>query len=105
MDLRLDAGVSIMQVNASQQGRTINEKEEFYYQLQEIVNDMKYQENIILCGDWNGHIGVDRTTYEMNIGAYSIGNRNEAGQRLLDFVKINNFRIMNTFYKHRESHK
>ena len=66
---------------------------------------MKYQEYIILRGDWNGHNGVDRTTYEINIGAYSMGNRNEAGQRLLDFVKINNSRIMNTFYKHRESHK
>ena len=66
---------------------------------------MKYSDNVILCGDFNGHVGYDRLNYEEDIGAHSIENRNEGGQRLLDFAQVNNLKIMNTFFQHRESHK
>ena len=105
VDLKLENGVSMIQVYAPQQGRPAEERDGFYSQLQDLVNDMKYQDNIIVCGDLNGHVGCERTHYERNIGAHSIGDRNEAGQRLLDFSQVNNFQIMNTFYKHRDSQK
>ena len=54
MDLKLETGVSLLQVYAPQQERTTVEKEEFYRQLQETFDDAKYQESIIVCGDWNG---------------------------------------------------
>ena len=47
---------------------------------------MKYLDNVIRCGDFNGHLGCDRLNYEENSGMHSIGNRNEGGQRLLDFA-------------------
>ena len=81
------------------------EKEEFYQQLQELMEEMKYQDNIIVCGDFNGHIGRDRDMYEQNIGTHGIGNRNDAGVRVLEFAQINNLQIMNTYFQHRESHK
>lgn len=105
IDLKLKFGISMIQVYAPQQGRPTAEKEQFYQQLQELVEEMKYQDNIIICGDFNGHVGCERRYYEWNIGDYSIGDRNEAGQRLLDFTQINNLQIMNTFFKHRESQK
>ena len=105
MDLKLETGVSLLQVYAPQQGRTTVEKEELYRQLKETIDDVKYQENIILRGDWNGHIGCSRTDYEHNIGAHRVGGRNAKGQRVLDVVIINNSAIMNTYYQHRESHK
>ena len=57
---------------------------------------MKYQTNIIICGDWNGHIGNDRTGYEQNMGVHGIGERNVEGQRILNFAAVNNLSIMNT---------
>ena len=44
----------------------------------------------------------DRLNYERNIGKHSIRNRNEGGQRMLDFAQVNN---LNTFFQHRESYK
>ena len=105
VDMKLEDGISIIQVYAPQQGRPAAEKEDFYLKLQQLVDDMKYQHNIIICGDFNGHVGRDKLHYEANIGHHSIGERNEAGKRVLDFAKVNNFQIMNTFYQHRESHK
>ena len=56
-------------------------------------------------GDWNGHVGMDRTGVENVLGAHEIGNRNDEGNRILDFCAVNNLSIMNTYYKHQESHK
>ena len=105
IDLKLEGGISMIQVYAPQQGRPTMEKEEFYQQLQELMEEMKYQDNIKVCGDLNGHIGRDREMYEQNIGTHGIGNRNEAGLRVLEFAQINNLQIMNTYFQHRESHK
>ena len=105
VDLKLIEGVSIIQVCAFQKGRPIAEKDEFCQQLQGLMDERKYSDNGILCGDFNGHVGCNRVTYEGNIGAHSIGNRNEGGQRLLDFAQVNNLQIMNTFFQHRASHK
>ena len=68
------------------------------------MDEMKYSDNVILCGDFNSHMGCDRVNYEGKIGVHSIRNRNEGGQRLSDFAQMNNLQIMNTFFQHRESH-
>ena len=99
------AGISLIQVYAPQQGRLVAERDAFLSEVQEVMDDAKYQNNIILCGDWNGHVGCERRNYELNLGIHSIGGRNEAGEKILEFAAINNLCIMNTFYQHRESHK
>ena len=66
--LIIETVISIVQVYAPQQGRPTFEKEEFYQQLQGLVEEMKYQDNIIVCGDFNGYIGCDRRNFECNMG-------------------------------------
>ena len=105
IDMKLETGISMIQVYAPQQGRTTAEKEEFYRLLQEGMDDAKYQSNIILRGDWNGHIGQEREGFERNVGAFGIGEENVEGERILDCAKINNLSIMNTYYKHCKSQK
>ena len=39
VDLKLETGISLLQVYAPQQGRTTVEKEEFYRQIKETVDD------------------------------------------------------------------
>ena len=80
IDMKLETGISMIQVYASQQGRTTAEKEEFYRFLQEGMDDARYQSNIILCGDWNGHIGQGREGFECNVGAFGIGEKNIEGR-------------------------
>ena len=105
IDFKLRTAISIIQVYAPQQGRPLKEKEEFYELLQTTMSEVMYQDSMILCGDWNGHIGCDRKQYETVLGIHSIGNRNEEGKRILDFAVVNNLCILNTFYQHRESQK
>ena len=69
------------------------------------MDDMKYHQNIIVCGDWNGHIGIDRMGYEQHIGVQGIGEINDDVQRIMDFAMVNNLAIKNTLYQHKESHK
>ena len=36
---------------------------------------------------------------------FGIGDRNREGERVLNFCNQNSLSVMNTFYKHKESHK
>ena len=39
------------------------------------------------------------------VGAFGFGERNEGGGRIIDYGLLNGLRIINTFFKHRDSHK
>ena len=39
------------------------------------------------------------------MGTFGIGEKNVEGERILEFAKINNLSIMNTYYKHHKSQK
>ena len=58
IDFKLRTAICIIQVYAQQKGRPL--KKEFYELLQTTMKEAMYQDSIILCGDWNGHIGCDR---------------------------------------------
>ena len=97
--------ISIIQIYAPQQGRPNNEKGAFYDELQSAVDMSQYRENLIIIGDWNGHVGTDRLGVENIIGSFGVGERNAEGRRILDFCLSQNLAVMNTFFKHRDSHK
>ena len=97
--------LSLIQVYAPQQGRPTDEKEEFYNCLQEVYEGVVCRENIIVLGDLNGHVGRERIGIQNVIGAFSIGNKNVEGERIIDFCVVNSLSIMNTFYCHQDSHK
>ena len=56
---------------------------------------------VIPCGDWNGHIG-NMTAAGIH-GGFGFGERNENGEKVLDFSVANNFVIGNIFFQKRES--
>ena len=96
---------SLIQVYAPQSGRPAHEKDSFYQMLQDATDVIKYKEKLIVCGDFNGHIGCERNNIRNIVGAFSIGDRNAEGDRVIDFALVNGLSVMNTFYRHRESHK
>ena len=98
ISLKMDKGdLKIIQVYAPQQGRTAGEKEEFYQTLQDEI-DLTNGDTVIM-GDLNGHVGVDRDGFKTVVGAFGIGDRNSEGVRLLDFY------VLNTYFKHKDEHK
>jgi hypothetical protein len=66
--------------------------EEFYSNLQSVLNEI-----LILMGDWNSKIGKGEEPGTG--GKYGLGNRNEAGERLLEFCKENTLFLANTYFE------
>jgi exonuclease III len=97
--------LTIIQVYAPQQGRPKEEKEAFYNALQDVRDKCGTDENVIIMGDLNGHVGIAREGYESCLGHFGIGDRNEEGLMILDFCNRNDLKIMNTYYQHQDSHK
>ena len=95
--------VSFIQAYAPQQGRPQEEKDEFYERLQDTLDTVPIDSEIIVMGDLNGHVGS--RPVEGVVGNFGVGMRNEEGEMLIDFCVRNNLSVMNTYFKHQESHQ
>ena len=60
---------------------------------------------IIITGDWNAKIGSDNTDRKSVIGRYGYGDRNERGERLLEFAAIHSLYICNTRFEQKPQRK
>ena len=88
-------------VCSTQRGKPYQDKDQFYQDPQNVTNTARYKEKLILCGDFNGHVGCERDRIENVVGAFSVGDRSEEGGRIIYYGLLNRLAIMNTFYKHR----
>ena len=95
--------VSFIQAYAPQQGRPQEEKEIFYDQLQDTYDALPAESEILVIGDLNGHVGSSRV--ENVIGEFGVGVRNDEGEAIIDFCVRNSLSVMNTYFKHKESHQ
>ena len=90
---------NIFSLYAPQVGRPQAEKEEFIESLEEEIARSSLTEGLIVAGDVNAHIGVNRNGYEEVMGPYGYGDRNPEGERILSVFKNHDLKIMNTFFK------
>ena len=58
-------------------------------------------EKLIICENWNRHIGKDGYRYKRIYGGYSFGDRNEEGVSILEFAVAYDLIVANTFFKKR----
>ena len=80
------------------------EKDRFYQMLQCAVSKIPASEQLIVCGDWNGHIGSQSTGFEEVHGGQAIGKRNTEGERILEFAFANELVVGNTWFKKKPEH-
>ena len=62
MVVRVRIGKSVLNlisVYAPQVGRSMDEKVEFYISLGKVLKTVKVNEYLVVCGDFNGHVGKD----------------------------------------------
>ena len=71
--------ILFMTVYAPQQGRNGEEKDRFFLQLQEEIDKFRQNEEVIVMGDLNGHVGQRTEGYEHVIVHHAIGQRNTEG--------------------------
>ena len=67
------------------------ETEQFYEDLQDLLELTPKKDVLFIIGDWNAKVGVT--------GKFGLGVQNEAGQRLIEFCQENALVIANTLFQ------
>ena len=107
MILKLEASncnITIIQIYAPTENSSQEEIENFYAQLESIMEDHKSQRNFTL-GDFNSKVDKKSHFHDEPFGPYGYGNRNERGERLVQFATEQRKKIVNTFFRKRPSTK
>ena len=79
--------MEVMSVYAPQVGRTEKEKEEFWEILDDYIGKVSEDQLLVIGGDLNGHVGRDRSGFEEVMGIDGNGERNEAGESILELCQ------------------
>ncbi len=85
------------------------EKEQFYSDLQAVVDAVDEQDVLMVVGDFNARVGSSARGGDPVWGGvrgfHGVGKMNEAGGELLTFCALNELAITNTFFEKRNIHK
>ena len=73
------------------------EVEQFYEDLQDILELTPKEDVLFIIGDWNAKVGSQETPRVTN--KFGLGVRNEAGQRLIEFCQENALVMANTLFR------
>jgi len=105
---RFDAApfkISIIHVYAPTSASSEEDIEAFYSDIEEVITKTDKKDIIIMTGDWNAKIGSNNADWKSVMGQYGYGERNERGERLLEFATAHNFYICNTRFQHKPNRK
>ena len=89
--------INFIQVYAPTSASSNEELEVFYEQVEKAKGQCKSQEIVITMGDLNAKVG---STADEVVGPFGLGERNERGDRWVEWCKENNLIIANTYYRH-----
>ena len=87
----------VIQVYAPTSNTEEAEAEQFYEDLQDLLEITPQKDVLFIIGDWNTKVGSQETP-EVT-GKFGLGVQNEAGQRLIQFCQENALVIANTLFQ------
>jgi len=89
--------ITVIQVYVQTSNAEEAEVEQFYEDLQDLLELIPPKDILFIIGDWNAKVG----SLEIHgvTGKFSLGVQNEAGQRLIEFFLENTLVIANTFFQ------
>ena len=96
--------VNIVCAYAPQVGCEEEVKEDLLRQLDQETTVVTAGERVIVCGDFNGHVGRRREAIETVHGGWGVGETNAEGEQLIYFAVAFDLTIMNTFYEKKANH-
>lgn len=105
--VRLKVGllrIRVIGVYAPDISKSATEKEEFWKSVEDILNECKDNERIVMLGDFNGWVGVRREGCEGVLGIYGDKRVNDNGRSLIEVCLEKNLVITNTMFDHKEIH-
>ena len=89
--------ITVIQVYAPTTKAKEAEVEQFYEDLQDLLELTPKKDILFIIGDWNAKVGSQETPGVT--GKFDLGMRNEAGQRLTEFCPENALLIANTLFQ------
>ena len=89
--------ITVIQVCAPTSNAEEADIEQFYEDLQDLLELTPKKDVLFIIGDWNAKVG----SQEIHgvTGKFGLGIRNEAGQRLIEFCQENALVIANTLFQ------
>ncbi|KAF7692744.1 hypothetical protein HF521_010354, partial [Silurus meridionalis] len=90
-----------------QVGCKMEEKENIWGELDEVVEGVPTNEQLVIGADFNGHVAEGNRDEEV-MGRYGLKERNVEGQMVVDFAKRMEMAVVNTYFKkdeHRVTYK
>ena len=89
--------ITIIQVYAPTSNTEKAEVEQFYEDLQDLLELTPKKDVLFIIGDWNAKVGCQETPGVT--GKFDLGVQNEAGQRIIGFCQENALVIANTLFQ------
>ena len=80
------------------------EKDRFYQMLQGAIAEVPASEQLVISGDWNGHIDANSSGFEEVHGGQAFGQTNTKGGRVLRFAVANERVYRNPGFKKKPRH-
>ena len=80
-------------------------KDEFYEQLQSVLNKIPRRDIKVLLGDLNAKVGNDNAGREDIMGKHGLGVQNDNGERFVELCTLNDLVIGGTLFPHKDHHK
>ena len=90
MAIKLEVKGSILNIVSAytpQVGNSMKKKNDFWEDLDGLIEVVSKEERIVLGADLNGHVGEENIGNEEIMGRYSAGTRNNERSMVVDFVK------------------
>ncbi|XP_051784813.1 uncharacterized protein LOC127528357 [Erpetoichthys calabaricus] len=81
------------------------DEKDFWSELDEVMNSVPKGQKVVIGADFNGHVGEGNRGDEEVMGRYDVKERNEEGQRIVDFAKRMDMAVVNTYFKKREENR
>ena len=89
--------ITVIQVYALTSNAEEAEVEQFYEDLQDLLELIPPKDVLFIIGDWNAKVGSQETSGIT--GKFGLGVQNEVGQRLIEFCQENTLVIANTLFQ------
>ena len=91
--------LNIVNVYAPQVNNNMEEKNDFWEDLDGLIKSTSKEERIVFGADFNGYVGQGNIGDEEVMGRYGAGTRNKEGLMVVDFGKRMDLAIVNTYFK------
>ena len=89
--------ITVIQVYAPTTDAEEVETDQFYEDLQHLLELTPKKDVFLILGEWNAKVGSQEI--KGTTGKFGLGVQNEAGQRLIEFCQENKLVITNTLFQ------